>query len=73
VSRRVALAILILVDVAFVAFCLILCVLGTGCRKVSDPVVAVDSTRVRGHSGLACTSRVRSPEPPRLILESHAP
>ena len=57
-SRRVALAILILVDVLFVAFCLTLCVLGTGCRKVSDPVVAVDSTRVRGHSGLACKENI---------------
>jgi hypothetical protein len=40
------------------------CMLGCGC----SPVVTV-----RGHSGLACTSRVRGPEPPRLNLESYAP
>jgi len=32
-SRRVALAILIVVDVAFLIGCLTLCCLGTGCKK----------------------------------------
>jgi hypothetical protein len=48
------------------------CMIGCGCKKVSDPVIA-DSTSVQGNSRPASTSRVRGLEPPRLILESHAP
>jgi len=48
------------------------CLLGCGCKKVSDPVIA-DSTSVQGNSRPASTSRVRGLEPPRLNLESYAP
>ena len=48
------------------------CLLGCGCKKVSDPVVA-DSTYVRGNLGACVHSRVRGSEPPHFNLESHAP
>jgi hypothetical protein len=72
--RRLAEWLLAGFAIAFAIACTIIaCLIGVGgCKKVSDPVVA-DSTYVRGHLGACVHSRVRGPEPPRIILESHAP